>query len=31
MLKTRPDEECRDIAALIRNRWRDRYDIALAG
>jgi ATP-dependent DNA helicase RecG len=31
MLKNRPDEECRDLAALIRNRWRDRYDIALAG
>jgi ATP-dependent DNA helicase RecG len=31
MLKTQPDEECRRIAALIRNRWRDRYDIALAG
>jgi ATP-dependent DNA helicase RecG len=31
MLKTHADEECRRIAALIRNRWRDRYDIALAG
>ena len=31
MLKTNPDEECRRIAALIRGRWRDRYDIALAG
>ena len=31
MLATGADEECRRIAALIRLRWRDRYDIALAG
>jgi ATP-dependent DNA helicase RecG len=31
MLKTETDDENRRIAALIRNRWRDRYDIALAG
>jgi ATP-dependent DNA helicase RecG len=30
-LKTDPDEECRRVAALIRDRWRDRYDVALAG
>lgn len=30
-LKTNADEESRRIAAVIRNRWRDRYDIALAG
>jgi ATP-dependent DNA helicase RecG len=30
-LKTAPDEECRRIAAFIRARWRDRYNIALAG
>ncbi len=31
MLKTGADEECRRIAAMIRSRWRDRYDIALSG
>jgi len=31
MLRTNADEECHRIAALIRNRWRDRYNIALAG
>ena len=31
MLKTHADEECRRIAAHIRNRWRDRYNVALAG
>jgi ATP-dependent DNA helicase RecG len=31
MLKTNADDESRRIAALIRNRWRDRYDIALTG
>ncbi len=31
LLKTHPDEECRRIAAHIRNRWRDRYNVALAG
>jgi ATP-dependent DNA helicase RecG len=30
-LQTKPDEELRRIAALIRSRWRDRYDVALAG
>jgi ATP-dependent DNA helicase RecG len=30
-LKSNADEECRRIAALIRSRWRDRYNIALAG
>jgi ATP-dependent DNA helicase RecG len=31
VLKTNADEECRRIAALIRSRWRDRYNIALVG
>jgi ATP-dependent DNA helicase RecG len=31
MLKTNADDESRRIAALIRSRWRDRYDIALTG
>jgi ATP-dependent DNA helicase RecG len=31
LLKSHPDEECRHIAAHIRNRWRDRYNVALAG
>jgi ATP-dependent DNA helicase RecG len=31
MLKTNADDESRRIAALIRSRWRNRYDIALAG
>jgi ATP-dependent DNA helicase RecG len=31
LLNTGADEECRRIAALIRLRWRDRYDIALTG
>jgi ATP-dependent DNA helicase RecG len=26
-----PDDECRQIAALIRHRWRDRYGLALVG
>ena len=31
LLKAGPDEECRHIAAHIRNRWRDRNNVALAG
>ncbi len=30
-LHSNADEECRRVAALIRSRWRDRYNIALAG
>jgi len=31
MLRSNPDDECRQAAALIRNRWRDRYGLALIG
>jgi ATP-dependent DNA helicase RecG len=30
-LKLKPDEECRQIAARIRDRWRNRYGLALIG
>ena len=30
-LNTNADEECRQTAALIRHRWRDRYGLALIG
>ena len=31
LLRANPDEECREIAARIRNRWRDCYGVALVG
>jgi ATP-dependent DNA helicase RecG len=31
MLRSRRDRDCGEIAARIRNRWRDRYGIALTG
>jgi ATP-dependent DNA helicase RecG len=31
ILRTRPDEECRRIALLIRDKWRDRFGLATAG
>ena len=31
LLRSNPDEECRQTAALIRSRWRDRYGLALVG
>ncbi len=31
LLRHNPDEECRQAAALIRSRWRDRYGLALIG
>ncbi len=30
-LRSNPVEECRQAAALIRNRWRDKYGLALIG
>jgi ATP-dependent DNA helicase RecG len=31
IMRSGPDDECRQIAALIRHRWRDRYGLALVG
>ncbi len=31
VLRSNPDEECRQIGGLIRHRWRDRYGLALVG